>query len=212
MKIAMINGSPKLGKSNSANFLKILEPMISGEHKIVHYNINKKPLTSEQYSDLCHMDTLIFAFPLYIDAIPAHLFKMLTVLEEYMKAKREKEIYVYAIINNGFYEGRQNRIGMEILKNWCLRSGLHFGQGVGQGAGEMMNFVEKVPLGHGPLKNLGKAMESLANSINSRGDGEMILFSPNFPRLGWKIMGTHFFWNATAKKNGLRKKDIMKKL
>lgn len=212
MKIAMINGSPKIGKSNSGFFLKILEPMISAGHEISHFNINKKPLAHEQYSELCRMDTLIFAFPLYIDAIPTHLFKMLIVLEEYLETEPEKEIYVYAIINNGFYEGQQNRIAIEILQNWCLRSGLHFGQGIGQGAGEMMNFIEKVPLGHGPLKNLGKAMESLANSINSRTDGETMLFSPNYPRLGWKLMGTYFFWNAMAKKNGLRKKDIMQRL
>ncbi|MHC1750119.1 MAG: hypothetical protein AB9856_17765 [Cellulosilyticaceae bacterium] len=212
MKIAMINGSPKLGKSNSAAFLKILEPMVSVGHEISHYNINKKFLTPEQYSELCSMDALIFAFPLYIDAIPAHLFKMLIVLEEYMKKEREKEIYVYAIINNGFYEGRQNHIALEILQNWCLRSGLHFGQGIGQGAGEMMDFIEEVPLGHGPLKNLGKAMISLANSINLSRGGEMILFNPNFPRFLWKLMGSHFFWNTRAKKNGLKKKDIMKKV
>lgn len=212
MKIAMINGSPKLGKSNSGFFLKKLENMISNEHEILHYNINKRPLTSEQYSELCHMDALIFAFPLYIDAIPAHLFRMLITLEEYMKAEREKKIYVYAIVNNGFYEGHQTHIAFEILQNWCLRSGLHFGQGIGQGAGEMMDFVEDVPLGHGPLKNLGKAMESLANSINSSSEGEIMLFSPNFPRLGWKFIGTHFFWNVTAKKNGLNKKEILKGL
>jgi hypothetical protein len=212
MKIAMINGSPKLGKSNSGFFLKKLEPMISNGHEISLYNINKRPLSSKQYSELCHMDALIFAFPLYIDAIPSHLFRMLITLEEYMKVERKKEIYVYAIVNNGFYEGHQNRIALEIFRNWCLRSGLHFGQGIGQGAGEMMGFVEEVPLGHGPLKNLGKAMESLASSINSSSEGETMLFSPNFPRFGWKFAGTHFFWNVTAKKNGLKKKEIFRKL
>ncbi|MBL4930437.1 hypothetical protein [Clostridium paridis] len=212
MRIAMINGSPKLGRSNSAFFLEKFEKIISEGNEISYYNINKKPLTNDQYRELCHMDVLILAFPLYIDAIPSHLFKMLISLEEYMKKEREKEIYVYAIINNGFYEGKQNRIAFEILKNWCLRSGLKFGQGIGQGAGEMMNFIEEVPLGHGPLKNLGKAMESLAMSINSKSVGETILFSPNFPRAGWKFVGTHFFWNVAAKRNGLKKKDVLRKL
>lgn len=212
MKIAMINGSPKPGKSNSAIMLKTLDPLLSTGNEITYYNINKRPLTIEQYCELCRMDTLIIAFPLYVDGIPSHLFRMLVALEEFMKVEREQEIYVYAIINNGFFEGRQNHIALEILRNWCLRSGLHFGQGLGQGAGEMMGFLEKVPLGQGPLKNLGKAMESLSHNIHSRSVGESMLFSPNFPRFAWRFSATHSFWNATAKKNGLKKKDIMKRL
>lgn len=211
MKIAMINGSPKLGKSNSVTMLKLLETKLNIGNEIMHYSMNKQPLTDEQYRALCRMDVLVFAFPLYIDAIPSHLFRMLVTLERYLKTERKQEIYVYAIINNGFYEGKQNHIALDILKNWCERSGLHFGQGIGQGAGEMMEFIENVPLGHGPLKNLGRAINSLADHILTRGTGENILFSPNFPRFGWKFTGTHGFWNVNAKKNGLAKQDIFRR-
>lgn len=211
MKIALINGSPRPRKSNSAALLGMLESLISTEHEIIHYD-TKKPLLNEQYSELCQVDALVFAFPLYVDAIPSHLFRILTELEEYMSAERSNEIYVYAIINNGFYEGSQNHIAFEILKNWCLRCGLHFAQGIGQGAGEMVGFLKNVPLGHGPLKNLGKAMHSMADSINSGGSGEIMLINPNFPRFVWKYMGAHSFWNKTAQKNGLTKKDILRKL
>lgn len=212
MRIAMINGSPKQGKSNSSFMLKSLEPLICTGNEITHYNINKRPLTNEQYSELCHMDSLIIAFPLYIDAIPSHLFKALVTLEEFMKAEREKDIYVYAIANNGFFEGQQNHVAIEIIKNWCIRCSLHFGEGIGQGAGEMMGFIEKIPLGHGPLKNLGNAMQNLSNNVQTRSINPLMLFSPNFPRFAWRFIATHFFWNATAKKNGLMKKEIKRKL
>ncbi len=212
MRIAMVNGSPKLAKSNSSFMLKALEPLINPGNELTHYNINKKPLTKEQYSELCNMDILVIAFPLYIDALPSHLFQMLVNLEEYMKAERKKEIYVYAIVNNGFFEGQQSHVAFEIINNWCLRCGLHFGNGIGQGAGEMMGFIENVPLGHGPLKNLGCAMKTLANNIHLRSVEKPKLFSPNIPRFAWRFSGTHFFWNATAKKNGLTKKDILKRL
>ncbi|MEF2967739.1 hypothetical protein V3851_18060 [Paenibacillus sp. M1] len=211
MRMAMIDGSPKLGKSNSSILLRSLETLIGNEHEIVHFSLSRKPFTPEQYSDLCRMDQLILAFPLYVDGIPSHLFRMLVTLEEYMKKERQKDIYVYVMVNNGFYEGKQNHIAIEIIKNWCIRSGLHFGQAIGQGAGEMLSFIEKVPLGHGPMKNLGGAMTTLANNIHTRSTGEPILISPNFPRIAWHLAG-HSFWHSTAKKNGLKKKDLLRRL
>lgn len=212
MKLAMINGSPKLGRSNSSILIHALESLIKSEHEISHYCMNKIPLTKDQYSELCHMDTLVFAFPLYIDAIPSHLFRMLVALEEHMKTERKGDIYVYAIVNNGFYEGKQNHIAIDILRNWCIRCGLHFNQGIGHGAGEMMEYIEKVPLGVGPLKNLGKSFECMAYNIHNNRSSETALLNPNFPRLAWKYAGTHYFWNGNAKKNGLTKKDILRKL
>ncbi len=211
MKIAMMNGSPKLGNSNSGILLKMLGEMIDTEHKITHYNINKKPLTDEQYIELCHVDTLIFAFPLYIDAIPAHLFRMMITLEGYLKREVKHNISVYVIINNGFYEGHQNHIAVEIMENWCKRCGLHFGQAIGQGAGEMLGSTQNVPLGRGPNKNLGKAMQSLANNINTKSTGETILSSPNFPHFAWKL-GATLYWQLEAKKNDLKIRDIKRKI
>jgi hypothetical protein len=212
MNIAMINGSPKPAKSNSGIMLKMLGPLISTGNELTYYHPNKQPLTPAGYSELCRIDVLVFAFPLYVDGIPSHLFRLLAALEEYLKSEREQEIYVYAMINNGFYEGTQNHIALDILKNWCIRAGVHFGQGLGQGAGEMMGSLEKIPPGKGPLKNLGKAMQRMAANIQSRSADESLLFSPNFPRFAWKFSATHSFWNATAKKNGLKRKDILRKL
>lgn len=212
MRIAVINGSPKLGKSNSGILIQKLEPFLKDGNEIQQYNLSKQLLTSEQYRELLTMDVLILAFPLYIDAIPSHLFHMLVTFEEYCKAEEKKDIYVYAVINNGFYEGNQSSTAVEILKHWCLRSGLHFGQAICQGGGEMLGFVEQVPAGHGPIKNLGAAMTSLTENIKSRNSDETLMFSPNIPRFMWRFTAEHGFWNAKAKKNGLNKRDIVVKL
>ncbi|MEK3791391.1 hypothetical protein MKX42_06620 [Paenibacillus sp. FSL R7-0204] len=212
MNIAMINGSPKPTGSNSGLLLGMLEPLIADGNELHAYTPNKRPLTPEEYSELCRMDVLVLAFPLYNDGIPSHLFQLLVTLEGYLKTEREREIYVYVLINNGFYEGEQNQIALDILRHWCARAGVHFGQGIGHGAGEMLGSLGKVPLGRGPLKNLGRAMYSLAGSIQSRNSGESLLINPNFPRFAWKFNATHFFWHGTARKNGLKPKDLRRRM
>jgi multimeric flavodoxin WrbA len=113
----MINGSPKGGKSNSGWLLEKLEEQLEGNHEVSRLNIVKKPAVD--FQDLCRADVLVLAFPLYIDAIPSHMFRMMVALEQYMHDHpMEKDIAVYAIVNNGFYEGRQNHIALEIVKNW----------------------------------------------------------------------------------------------
>ncbi|MNI93502.1 hypothetical protein D3C73_1514680 [compost metagenome] len=76
----------------------------------------------------------------------------------------------------------------------------------------MLSSLEKVPLGAGPLKNLGSAMHSLAGNIRSQSTGESRLFSPNFPRFAWRIAATHGFWNSAARNNGLKRKDLLRRL
>jgi hypothetical protein len=133
---------------------------------------------------------------------------MLSELEQVMHRYRKKDILVYAVANNGFFEGNQNHIAFDILKNWCIRAGLSYGQGIAQGAGEMMPFIKNIPLGYGPLKNLGNAFTKLAQNIKNRKCAPDILFSPNWPRFAWRYMATHKFWHPHAKKNGLKIHEI----
>lgn len=212
MKIAMIDGSPKYTISNSSRLLEKLEPMIRDNNEIAHYHLATKPFTEGQYLELCSMDVLVFSFPLYVDSIPSHLLRMLLKLEGFMKTNRQKPVTVYAIVNNGFYEGKQNHIAIRILENWCLKCGITFGQGIGMGAGEMLDFINNIPLGHGPLKNLGAAFQGLTDSMKTRTSGKPIYLSPNFPRFAWRFSAINFVWNANARKNGLKKKDILKQL
>lgn len=212
MKIALINGSPKKGKNNSGLLLQVLEPLLGKEHELHRINIAKPPLDTEECSLICGMDVLVFAFPLYVDGIPSHVLRVMVELEERLKTGRTRDIWVYAIVNNGFFEGEQNRIAIDILRNWCQRAGLRFGQGLGQGAGEMSDMLLKVPLGKGPFKNLGKAMNTLAANIQARQSGESLFVRPNFPRVAWRLAGTHFYWNTMAKRNGLTKKDIRRRM
>ncbi|MHA6528833.1 hypothetical protein [Paenibacillus sp. BAC0078] len=209
MKISLINGSPKGGPSNSGFLLEKLKPLISEDNELSFYRVNAKQLKYEQYREINNADVMVLAFPLYFDAIPSHLLRMMVELENYRQNEQgNPNLIVYALINNGFYEGHQCTIAVDIVSNWCIRCSFRFGMAVGHGAGEMLNI--KVPLGKGPLKNLGTAMTQLSTAILTQSSAKSLFIQPNFPRILWRLSATYFFWHRKAKENGLRPKDLRK--
>lgn len=205
MKISIVNGSPKAEASTSRLMIEYLTPFI-GNNEITVYSIGKKDLTNAQFADMQNSEALIFVFPLYIDSVPSNVLRLLARLER--QGFADKKPQVYCIINNGFFEGKQNHIAFDIMKNWCRAVGLRWGQGVGLGAGEMLPFLKDIPPGHGPNKNMGKAFEELAKNVSALKSGGDLFVSPNYPRFLWKISASLYFWYPKAKKNGLKRKEI----
>ena len=194
MKISIINGSPKLEKSTSELMIEYLMSFIS-ENKVFVHHINRANWEKICFAEIGNCDVLIFAFPLYVDSIPSHMLRFLVELEKQKQLLRSwgntplpaggiltKKTMVYCIINNGFFEGRQNHIALDQMKNWCNAMGLTWGQGIGIGAGEMLPFLRDIPLGHGPNKNIGRALKELACNIITLEEGEDLFVSPNWPR------------------------------
>ncbi len=208
MKICIINGSPKVKESISDFLSDSLEKLINKESTISKYKVSKHILTLEMYDAICDCDALVFVFPVYIDAIPSHLLRVLIELQDYLKGKSRKKTVVYTIINCGFYEGEQTHIAAEMMENWCRKTGLIWGQSIGIGAGEMLGATKRVPLRHGPNANLGKALKIISNNILKLQSGDTVFISPNFPRFAWKICSTVLVWHPRAKANGLKLKDI----
>lgn len=209
MKISIINGSPKQGKNTSELLINFFLSEIGSENCIKIYRPGKEPLGQEQFEALSKSDVLLIVFPLYIDSIPAHLLQLLIDIQK--KKILSKNTMVYCIINNGFFEGKQNRIGIEQMKIWCAATGTTWGQAIGAGAGEMLPFISEISLGHEPNKNLGYAIKCLVNNLLNKKTGTDILFSPNWPRALWRIQSTLFVWYPRAKQNGLKLRDIVSK-
>jgi multimeric flavodoxin WrbA len=212
MKIAMINGSPKAKDSNSAILQGALEKLISDKAEITYYKIGTQAFSQEGYEELLQHDIWVFAFPLYCDAIPSNIFSMMVGFDEFIKNQKSKNICVYLLMNNGFYEGDQTAIAFEITKNWCKRTGLRFCGGMGHGAGEMLPYIKNIPMGHGPLKNMGHALQTVAESIMSLKEAPNLFISPNFPRFMWRFMAINSFWKQQARKNNLSGKDMLNRM
>lgn len=208
MKIMMIDGSPKVSKSNSEYFLNILSDFIESKD-IVKYKLSKKVDYEDIIKEINTIDTLVFAFPLYVDSLPSHVLEFLIMLEENFKDNL-KGVNVYVIANCGFYEGKQNKIALNIMKCWCKKMNIKWAQGIGIGAGEMMGGLRNVPMGKGPNTNLGLALDNLAKNINENKSGDDIFTTPSmFPRFAFRFAANRF-WISKANRNGLKKRDLNK--
>lgn len=210
MKITLINGSPKTKNSASGILLNELKSLRNGDY-ISEYGFHTPILPSEMNTEeFAQQDAAIFAFPQYVDAIPSHFLSCLCQLENYFKV-HSSNLTIYAIVNCGFFEGNQNRHALEIMKNWCLRSGLRWGQGIGIGGGGMLSGLQNVPAGKGPRKNFSATINRLSEHITVGTSTEDIYVSPNIPRIAYKI-GAEMNWRQQIKANGLSEKDLFCKL
>ena len=206
LKIALINGSPKAKESASGCILEELRELLK-DATITEIAARSPDLNNIEA--LLEQEVLVFAFPLYVDGIPSHLLHILNQLEQTLK-ERKSDLVVYAIVNSGFYEGRQNEYALQLMRNWCVKANVRWGQGLGIGAGGMLSSIRNVPNGQGPKKNISIAMKALVDNIMEKKSGDNFFTAPNFPRFLYK-MAAEMGWRQMVKANGLKTKNLFTK-
>ena len=207
MKISIINGSPKAVKSNSEILGNYLLSLLKENEIKKYYSISFK-LNDKIKSEIYNSDVLIFLFPLYVDGLPSNLLKLLVELEKEKVVNPETS--VYCVVNNGFYEGKQNRLAILQMKNWCEKVKAKWGQGIGIGAGELLPYLKKYTLGQGPLKNLGNALTKFSDNILTLKSEKDIYINPNWLRSLYFLQGS-ISWILKARKNNLRIRELFRK-
>ena len=207
MKISIINGSPKAIKSNSEILGNYLSSLLKENEIKKYYSISFR-LNDENKNEIYNSDVLIFLFPLYVDGIPSNLLKL------FVEFEKEKVVNpatrVYCIVNNGFYEGKQNRLAILQIKNWCEKVKADWGQGIGVGAGELLPYLKKYPLGQGPLKNLGKVLDEFSANIITLKSDKDIYINPNWLKSLYFFQGS-ISWILKGRKNNLRVRELFRK-
>ena len=207
MKITIINGSPKTVKSNSEILGNYLFPLLKENNIKKYYSIYFQ-LNDKTKNEIYNSDVLIFIFPLYVDGIPSNLLKLLVKFEKENVVRPETKIY--CIVNNGFYEGKQNFLALLHMKNWCKKVNAKWGQGIGIGSGELLPYLKKFKLGQGPLKNLEKILNILSRNILTLNSDKNIYINPNWPKNLYFIQGS-ISWILKARKNNLKIRELFKK-
>ena len=207
MKIIIINGSPKTIKSNSEILGNYLFPLLKENNIKKYYSIHFQ-LNDKTKNEIYNSDVLIFIFPLYVDGIPSNLLKLLVNFEKENVVRPETKIY--CIVNNGFYEGKQNFLALLHMKNWCKKVNAKWGQGIGIGSGELLPYLKKFKLGQGPLKNLEKILSRFSRNILTLNGDKNIYINPNWPKSLYFIQGS-ISWILKARKNNIKIRELFKK-
>lgn len=209
MKISLINGSPKVKGSSSGIILDELKGYFDG-HSVTEYALHAADRPTQlQLETWARQEALVLAFPLYVDGIPSHLLRDLIEMEAYFK-NNPSGLMAYVVVNSGFYEGKQNKNALDMMKSWCEKAHVKWGQGVGIGGGGILAGLSNVPSGHGPRKNPSNALRELAQNVTETRSAEDIFVSPNFPRFLYKVMA-EMGWRTQIKQNGLKTKDLFLK-
>ncbi len=209
MRIALINGSPKVKSSASSALLDDLKGYFAENAEVVNFGFHSSAITKEVIEELTETDAWVFAYPLYVDGIPGHLLSCLIQLEE--ARIQNPQIHIYGIVNCGFYEGIQAELALKLLQNWSLKAGFIWGGGIGVGGGGGLAMMPKVESGHGPKAPIEKALAELSDLILKKEVRENNYVSVAFPRFLYK-MGAQMGWRQMIKANGGKIKDLGKTL
>lgn len=226
MKIALINGSPKIKGSSSGSLLKNLQNYLTeksiNEEKsekntaieIIEIPLHSADISQDTVMQLKSADTWVFSCPLYVDGIPAHLLSCLVRLEKLQAEAGSQSahpetnnIHVHAIVNCGFYEGIQAEYALQIFRNWCVKTGYTWCGGIGVGGGGGLSQMPASPSGHGPKAPILSALSELAAKILTEKKGENKYVSVAFPRFLYK-MGAQLGWRQMIREGGGRTRDL----
>lgn len=208
MRIALIDGSPKVKNSTSGTLLKDIKGYWEENVEIVHFGFHSPVNSKEVIEELAKTDVWVFSYPLYVDGIPGHLLSCLVQLEE--ARINNPQIHVYGIVNCGFYEGIQAEYALKLLQNWCLKAGVIWSGGIGVGGGGGLAMMPEMKPGYGPKAPIDKSIAELADVILKKQVRENIYVSVAFPRFLYK-MGAEIGWRQMIKANGGKVKDLKKK-
>ena len=195
----LINGSSKIKKSNSGNFLNYISDYLD---KYIIYNI-KKDNFEDIIKSINITDTIVLAFPLYVDSPNTYTLKLLDYM--YDNSIGNKDLYV--IINCGFKEGEHCITALNIIKNWCNKLNINYKGSILIGAGEIVGKTEYKFI----TKKARKKLKEFSLCIKDKKRSNDIITSMDL--LGNKAYCflANKSWTKKAKKNKLTKNDILKK-
>jgi hypothetical protein len=188
----------------------------SGVNKII-INV-RQSLTHHQtqrdFDVISRADAIVIVFPLYIFCLPAMLTRFLENYCNYYagKGNTARKQKVYAIVNCGFPEAEINREAVRVIQSFSRHINAEHRFGILIGSGGMFIGAKGAPFMKKAMIELQNAFDEIKNDSlnNSHQNLQDVLINVNFPRWLYFFMADRGFIHD-AHKNGLKKKDILRK-
>jgi multimeric flavodoxin WrbA len=112
-------------------------------------------------------DLLIFAFPLYVDALPFLMTRALELIAKHRRMSGQPRLQrLFAIANNGFPESYQNNLALSICRNFAASSDIIWMGSLAMGAGEIICGGEPLK----PRSAQGFPLTHITGALNAAAD------------------------------------------
>ena len=194
----LINGSQKNHKSNSRYFLDYISKYLD-DYTI--YDL-KYDFFDNIIDSIINTDTIVLAFPLYVDSPNSLTLKLLNYIYDNNIDLSNNSLYV--IINCGFREGIHNITALNIIKNWATKVNIKYSGSILIGAGEIVgkeeySYITSIAINK--LKKFGRCIKDTkeCNDIITTMD---LLTNRIY------CMFANSSWTKKGKINNLTKKDL----
>ena len=228
----LIVGSPKIKQPSTSGVLgnylleRLKERGWETESVTLRPKLHHEKGQSEFMSAVKRAGLLLFAFPLYVDALPSLMTKALEVIADHRKAFDEVEQQRLAVVcNNGFPEAHQNILALAICHQFALQNGIAWAGGLAMGAGEALSsgqsLTAKARAGRPTVRHVTRALDIAAAALAEGRPlpGEAIAMIarnpiPLVPSAVWHWMFVHFGskgWQKQAAENGVSKERMTAK-
>lgn len=210
-KVCFVNGSPRgnnsLSKGLVSEISEMLDKKITEIHEICVVESLRYNTMEKDFALLEKMDSIVFVFPLYIDAIPSNLLEYMYKFDEHITnhphTSSNEPPRVYSIINNGFIEGSQNVNALKIMAHYSSRIRYRYRFGIGIGAGEFIReTMDVIPLKSRLKRNIYDALLKMTTEIESQKTTQQnnIMTNPPMPKFLFMAVANRN-WTSKAKKS-----------
>lgn len=212
-RVLLLIGSPKLQSSTSeslGNYLiqKLQTQGFESKILFIHKALKSEDRINKLLTTINNSELIIITFPLYIDCLPYLVIKMMEIVAENCKGKKNLIEQRFAcIVNNGFPEPHQNNTAVAICRQFAKETSFNWAGGLQLGGGEAINgkpLHEIKGMARNIIKSLDLAAAALSEDNPIPQEAKNLMAKLIVPAWLYRWMGG-MKWKRDSKKHGVNK-------